>query len=161
LITRLLWVPLLIVAGFAGSFLLPTLLFGGESSPAQLVVAAFSQGDLSGWEKKIFKGETDYSIVQVDGRKALRAISRNAASGLVKKLDSNPSRYPFLRWSWKIKHTLKREDATKKSSDDFVARVYVFSRAFFFGRHGRSIMSGQRIYPKGQSFPTPILPMRP
>jgi hypothetical protein len=106
---------------------------GEENYPDQVVVAAFSTGDLSGWSKKIFKGETDYSIIQAGDRKVLRAISKNAASGLVKKIDIDAFRYSRLRWSWKIEHTLKREDASKKSGDDFVARVYVvFPRILFW-----------------------------
>jgi len=133
LIARKFLPPVLIAAGLAGLVLLPGALFAGEAIPGQVTVAAFSSGDLSGWSKKIFKGETEYSIVQVDGRKALRAVSKNAASGLVKKIEKDPLRYPLLRWSWKIEKTLKREDATKKSGDDFVARVYVvFPRVLFW-----------------------------
>ncbi len=145
--------PLLIGAGIAGLFLVSPALSGGEAFPDQLVIAAFSKGDLSGWEKKIFKGETEYTIVQSDGRKALRAISRNAASGLVKKLDIDSSRYPLLRWSWKIKHTLKREDATKKSGDDFVARVYVvFPRTLFWKTRAINYVWSANL-PKGTVIP--------
>ncbi|MGA7829002.1 MAG: DUF3047 domain-containing protein [Geobacteraceae bacterium] len=119
-------------AGLVGFFFFPDALPAGSVN-AQLVIAAFSQGDLSGWSKKIFKGETNYSIVQIAGRKVLRAVSNNAASGLVKKIDVDPSRYSILRWSWKIEHTLKQEDATQKSGDDFAARVYVvFPRVLFW-----------------------------
>jgi hypothetical protein len=109
------------------------MLYAEEIHSDQLVIAAFSRGDLAGWSEKIFKGKTDYSIVQEGDRKALRAVSRNAASGLVRKVDIDAVRYPILRWSWKIERTLKREDATKKSGDDFVARVYVvFPRMLFW-----------------------------
>lgn len=132
---------------------MPPVLSGAEAFQNQLVIAAFSKGDLSGWKTKIFKGETEYSIVQTDGRKALRAISRNAASGLVKKLDSDPAHYPLLRWSWKIKHTLKREDATKKSGDDFVARVYVvFPRTLFWKTRAINYVWSANL-PKGTVLP--------
>lgn len=153
MIARSLRVPLSMVAGIIGSILLPPLLFAGEAFPEQVVVAAFSKGDLSGWEKKIFKGETEYAIVQNDDRKALRATSRNAASGLVRKLDIDSSRYPLLRWSWKIKHTLKREDATKKSGDDFVARVYVvFPRTLFWKTRAINYVWSANL-PKGSVIP--------
>jgi hypothetical protein len=153
LIARQLLLPLLIVAGIAGLFLTSPVLFGGEAFPAQVIVAAFSKGDLSGWKKKIFKGETEYSIVQDGDRKALRAISRNAASGLVKKLDSDPSRYSILRWSWKIAQTLKREDATKKNGDDFVARVYVvFPRTLFWKTRAINYVWSAKL-PKGTVIP--------
>lgn len=141
------------VAGIIGLILLSPILFAGEAFPDQVVVAAFSKGDLSGWEKKIFKGETEYSIVQTDDSKALRAISRNAASGLVKKLDIDSSRYPLLRWSWEIRRTLKREDATKKSGDDFVARVYVvFPRTLFWKTRAINYVWSANL-PKGSVIP--------
>jgi len=128
-------------------------LYGDERPPDRLVVAAFSKGDLSGWSVKKFKGETDYSIVPAGDRAALRAVSRNAASGLVKKVDIDASRYPMLRWSWKIDHTLKQEDATKKSGDDFVARIYVvFPRTLFWKTRAINYVWSAKL-PKGAAVP--------
>jgi hypothetical protein len=153
LIARVFILPVLIAAGLAGMILSPSVSFAGEMIPGQVTVAAFSRGDLSGWSKKIFTGETEYSIVQIDGRKALRAISKNAASGLVKKIEKDPSQYPLLRWSWKIEHTLKREDATKKSGDDFVARVYVvFPRVLFWKTRAINYVWSAKL-PKGTAIP--------
>jgi hypothetical protein len=51
----------------------------------------------------------------------------------LKKVTLDPKKNPLLRWSWKVEHTLKGEDVTKKSGDDFAARVYVvFPSAFFW-----------------------------
>lgn len=145
--------PVLIAVGLAGMFLSPEVSFADETIPGQVTVAAFSRGDLSGWSKKIFSGETEYSIVQIDGRKALRAVSKNAASGLVKKIEKDPSQYPLLRWSWKIEHTLKRENATKKSGDDFVARVYVvFPRVLFWKTRAINYVWSAKL-PKGTAIP--------
>ena len=36
----------------------------------------------------------------------VQATSRAAASGLVKKIDFNPQKYRYLRWSWKIDHPI-------------------------------------------------------
>ncbi|MHC1698192.1 MAG: DUF3047 domain-containing protein [Geobacteraceae bacterium] len=153
MIGRAFLLPVLIAAGIAAVLLSPGKLFAGETIPGQVTVAAFSRGDLSGWSKKIFNGETEYSIVQIDGRKALRAVSKNAASGLVKKIEKNPSQYPILRWSWKIEHTLKREDATKKSGDDFVARVYVvFPRVLFWKTRAINYVWSAKL-PKGTAIP--------
>jgi hypothetical protein len=144
---------LLITAVVSGSFFSTTMLFGDETTQDQVVVAAFSKGDLAGWSKKIFNGETEYSIVQIDDGKALRAVSKHAASGLVKKIDCDPSRYPILRWSWKIEHTLQHEDATKKSGDDFVARVYVvFPRILFWQTRAINYVWSAKL-PKGTAIP--------
>lgn len=146
-------VPVLIIAMVVVSLLYAQLLVAEEPVSEQLVVAAFSKGDLSGWSKKSFKGMTDYSIVQDGDRKVLRAISRNAASGLVKKIVIDTSRYSILRWSWKIERTLKREDATKKSGDDFVARVYViFPQALFWKSRAINYVWSAKL-PKGTAIP--------
>jgi len=153
LIARVFMLPLLTAAGLAGMFLSTGVSFAGETIPGQVTVAAFSRGDLSGWSKKIFTGETEYSIVQIDGRKALRSVSKNSASGLVKKIEKDPSQYPLLRWSWKIEHTLKREDATKKNGDDFVARVYVvFPRVLFWKTRAINYVWSAKL-PKGTAIP--------
>jgi DUF3047 family protein len=98
-----------------------------------LAVGRFSAADLAGWRDKSFHGKTVYSLAKDDGRTVLQARSKHAASGLVRELEADPKQYPLLRWSWKVAHTLSREDVTKKSGDDFAARVYVvFQRTFFW-----------------------------
>lgn len=103
---------------------------------AELAVGRFSAGDLSGWKDEPFRGKdkTAYSLVEQDGRKVIEARSRHSASGLLKKVDLDPAQYPLLRWSWKIAHPLKREDVTKKTGDDFAARVYLVFPGTFFWR---------------------------
>jgi DUF3047 family protein len=120
-------------------------------------VGRFSSGNLSGWEPQIFKGkgETAYSLVKDNGRTVLMAHSSHAASGLVRKVDLDPKEYPLLRWSWKVEHTLKREDVTKKSGDDYAARVYVvFPRVLFWQTRAINYIWSARM-PRGSSAPSP------
>lgn len=42
-------------------------------------IARFSQGNLSGWQTKVFSGETRYSLEVTGGRLTLRADSSAAA----------------------------------------------------------------------------------
>lgn len=99
----------------------------------ELAVGNFSREGLSGWESKSFHGVTDYQLI-TDGEKiVVQATSRAAASGLVKKIDFNPQKYRYLRWSWKIDHPLAAADETTRAGDDYAARVYVvFSGRFFW-----------------------------
>ncbi len=131
------------------------LLVGGTLCAAELAVGRFSAGDLSGWKDKVFKGKTDYSLVTNNGKTVLKAHSRSAASGLVKKVDLDPKKYPILSWSWKVDHTLKREDVTKKSGDDFAARVYVvFPRTFFWRMRAINYVWAAKL-PQGEAVPSP------
>ncbi len=102
---------------------------------AEVAVGRCSAGDLTGWRDETFRGrpKTSYRLVQENGKTVLMAHSRHAASGLLRKVELDPRTYRVLRWSWKVEHTLKGEDVTRKSGDDFAARVYVvFPRTFFW-----------------------------
>jgi len=113
-------------------YLIIPLLTAATCIAGEMIVGHFSSGDLTGWKDEVYKGKTTYSLVTDDGRTVLKAHSVKAASGLIKKMKIDPKEYPILRWSWKIEHTLKREDVTRKSGDDFAARVYVVFPRFFF-----------------------------
>jgi len=101
---------------------------------APLHVGRFSAGDLTGWISETFRGkpETVYALSKDGERTVLRAESRQAASGLLRKVTVSPNDYPFLRWSWKIDHTLRKENAHTREGDDFAARVYVIFPGRFF-----------------------------
>ena len=94
-------------------------------NPASTIVGNFSAGDLSGWRKKSFKGATDYSLIQVDGRKVLRAHSVAAGSGLYKKVSIDLKRTPYINWSWRVDELPRDVDETSRNGDDYAARVYV------------------------------------
>jgi Protein of unknown function (DUF3047) len=123
----------------------------------ELRLGNFSAGDLSGWQDETFreKAHTSYRLVTTDGRTVVQAESHHAASGLLKKVDLDPKKYPVLRWSWKIGHTLKREDVTKKGGDDFAARVYVVFPSLLFWRTRAINYVWSSHLPKNVPFPNP------
>ncbi|MCM2358750.1 MAG: DUF3047 domain-containing protein [Geobacteraceae bacterium] len=139
---------------------LPFLLFLLAATPApaaEVAVGRFSAGDLSGWREETFRGKakTAYLLVKEDGRTVLKAHSRHAASGLLRKVDLDPRKYPLLRWSWQIGHPLKKEDVRKKGGDDFAARVYVvFPRTFFWQTRAINYVWAGRL-PKNSAAPSP------
>ena len=85
-------------------------------------VANFSAGSLDGWESKSYVGETDYSLVEEEGRTVLSAGSYGSASGIGRKVTVDLTKTPFINWSWKVDRGLPRIDETVKSGDDFAAR---------------------------------------
>jgi Protein of unknown function (DUF3047) len=132
------------------------LIFTSSLCPAaEIVVGAFSSGNLSGWEAKPFKGKTVYSLVPDGEKKVLMAHSRHAASGLLRKITLDTRKYPLLRWTWKVSHSLGKEDITKKSGADFAARVYVvFPRTFFWQTRAINYVWAAKM-PKYSSAPSP------
>lgn len=81
--------------------------------------------DLNGWQTQIFASETRYELVVLNDRQALRATSRQSASGLVRKIDVDLSQTPYLNWSWRVDVPLQGNDETSKQGDDYAARIYV------------------------------------
>ena len=98
---------------------------------AEIVVSRFGSEGLSGWDSKSFKGVTDYRVVKESSRTVVKAASHASASGLIRKIRFNPATSRYLRWSWKIAHTVKGGDEKTKAGDDYAARVYVV----FPGKH--------------------------
>jgi Protein of unknown function (DUF3047) len=105
------------------------------------------------WEKKSFKGETDYRLITENGRRVIQADSRGSASGLFAKVDLDPAAYRYLSWSWKIKSTISNANEKSKSGDDYAARVYVvFPGRFFWQTKAINYIWANNL-PKGQSVP--------
>jgi hypothetical protein len=90
-----------------------------------LWIGRFSTDGLQGWQEKSFVGETDYGLVEVDGRRVLRAHSQGSASGLYRELEVDLEKTPYLHWSWRVANVLEGVDERRKAGDDYAARVYV------------------------------------
>lgn len=131
------------------------ILWASSAIAGEIPVGKFSAGDLNGWDDEVFKGKTAYSLVNDNGKTVLKARSVKAASGLIREIRLDPKEYPILHWSWKVAHSLKKEDVTKKSGDDFAARVYVvFPRTFFWRMRAINYVWANKI-PRGSSVPSP------
>lgn len=98
----------------------------------QILLDDFEDGLKPAWTKKIFQGETRYSVVKSDQGQVLEARSNASASGLVYKIEYDPAEYPILAWRWKVAGIIEQGDALKKSTDDYPARIYVVFPHWFF-----------------------------
>jgi hypothetical protein len=81
-----------------------------------------------GWEPLVFKKieqHTRYDLVSDDGVVVIRAVSADAASGLIRKIQINPMEYPLVEWRWKVSNILQKGDVSKKKGDDYPARIYI------------------------------------
>jgi hypothetical protein len=102
--------------------------FAGEV----LRIDDFEQGLSPRWEQKSFRGQTNYQVVSEGTGKVLHARSQGAASGLFFTREYRLQDYPLLSWRWKVKGIIPGGDETKKSTDDYAARVYVIFPHWFF-----------------------------
>lgn len=103
-------------------------------SAESLVVGQFSslkpeEGLPKNWQPLTFKDiakHTRYNLVRdPQAGVVVKAVAESSASGLMHSITVNPKQYPILRWRWKVENLLARADATKKSGDDYPARIYV------------------------------------
>lgn len=97
----------------------------------RLAISQITDQGLAGWNTKVFKNETKYSVTEYQGAKYIKAVSNNAASGLTKEIAVNLEVTPFLNWSWVIEEILTENDERAKSGDDFAARIYVIAKTGF------------------------------
>lgn len=110
--------------------------------------------DLADWKAEKFSGETSYELVDIDDRPAIKAVSNSSASGMIRELKVDLTKTPYLNWSWKVDSTLGELDETKKSGDDYAARVYVvISGGMFFWRTRAINYTWASVQPKDSSWP--------
>ena len=88
------------------------------------IVLALDAADSSALEAWNFCGETRYTPVQVDGRRAVIAVSESSASAY-RELTVDLHKTPVMRWSWRVDDTYGELDGASKAGDDSPARVYV------------------------------------
>ncbi len=89
---------------------------------------ADSDGLPPGWEALTFKKvprHTDYSLEPHEDDFCLKAESEDAASGLMRRINVDPEKFPILSWRWKIGGTIPDGDVRTKKGDDYAARIYV------------------------------------
>lgn len=94
------------------------------AAPTQMI-GRFLPGDLSGWEHKSFKGETQYRLVGHGATRALEATCNDTASAIAKRTEVDLSKTPILRWQWRVDHVYAGLDGRTKAGDDYPARIYV------------------------------------
>lgn len=95
------------------------------------VVASFSNmragSSINGWEQ-LSLGDAPasrYSLVRDGGATVVRAQANGSASGLVRRFEIEPSRFPMLSWRWKADNVIAGGNIRRKSGDDYPARIYV------------------------------------
>jgi hypothetical protein len=125
----------------------------------ETVIGKFSSGDLTGWKEQTIWGAKNYStyaLVQDSGKTVLQGKSTDAASGLLHKVDLDPKTSSFIKWSWKIDHTVKKGNEKIKDGHDFAVRLYVvFPRGLFSSHRAIEYVWGN-VMAKGDILKSPF-----
>jgi len=104
-----------------------------DNAQPQLHIGNFSEAQAGGaypppWQPLTFRKidrHTEYQLIEEDGVVVLQADSDAAASGLTREVAIDPAEYPIVEWRWKIANVLEGGDVTRKSGDDYPARLYI------------------------------------
>ena len=112
------------------------LVTGTAAVVAQTRTLAPQYWDLMTWEVRSFLGMTQYAMVTLDSESVLQADADASASALYREQSIDLDDTPYLHWRWRTDSTLGTNiDETRKSGDDYVARLYVVrSGGFAFWR---------------------------
>ncbi len=89
---------------------------------------------LADWEEKsLARKRTEYSVDEIDGRMALKAVSEGSCSAMYFRERLSFRERPYVKWDWSVARFPEREgEETLESRDefDFAAHFYVL----FFSR---------------------------
>lgn len=67
-----------------------------------------------------------FALVEDHGTTVLKVKSHDSAGTVLLPFHVQPKDTSHLAWRWKINRVIENADTTKKSSNDYAARVYVF-----------------------------------
>ena len=124
-------------------------------SGCEIIIDDFAHGIKPGWKAKSFKGLTEYTWTRDGNRWYVRAKSRGTASGLYYGITFEARQYPYLTWQWKVDNIIAAGDATRKSGDDYGARIYVVFPSFFFWNTKAINYIWANRLPKEEAVPNP------
>ncbi len=91
-----------------------------DAAPGATIPEPWQRQSLPGVER-----QNTFELVADAGRTVLEVRSDAAASTLTHVLAVEPAQAPLLTWRWKVSRALKGSDFSRKSGDDYAARVYV------------------------------------
>lgn len=92
---------------------------------------------------------TQYEVVSIDGRRAVKATADASYANVVHRLDTDVTATPRLQFSWRVDRFPAHSDLTIKGGDDLAAKVCVLfdlplSQLAFFDR--LQIEIGRRLF---------------
>ena len=148
-----------IVSGLLFYLLIPENISAQDSvsaNPCEIVIDDFANGMKNKWKSRSFKGTTEYTWITEEKKAYVRATSKASASGLYYRIEYDTQQYPYITWKWRVDNTINSGDESRKSGDDYAARVYVVFPAFFFWNTTAINYIWANKLPKEKTVPNPF-----
>lgn len=127
------------IAAMFGWHILTLAVMPATATAEETPIGRFSAGDLAGWQKTVFAGETVYRLERPSPGEdlALHAESHASASGYCRDVSIDLRVTPMVDWSWRMdigpENLAGKFDERQKSGDDHPLRLYFVHRAGLFG----------------------------
>ena len=77
------------------------------------------------WQHLPLRGKTEYRIAVMAGRVGIRAIGRESASGLIRRVNIDPQMCPVIEWSWYVTKVQASADLRVKEREDVAASLFL------------------------------------
>ena len=136
-------------------------LFATEGSAQEkIVIREDFESGIGEWEHvRLDRRRTAYSTFRTAGDQVLVATSTNAASGLLRRVETAPPFRATIRWRWRVAETLADNNREReRKGDDYAARVFVIfgDKPFKKGTRALSyVWAGQE--PVGSRYRNPVI----
>ena len=91
------------------------------------------------WQEQKFVGETDYSVIEVEGKIAIKATSDGTASMLLQEMEIDLTKTPYINWQWRVENIIEKDDEHAKAGDDYPARIYIAVPNSFLSIYPRAL----------------------
>lgn len=111
----------------AAFFALLVAAMSSDSEPAWVGRFSAPGAPATPWKMVMLKGQkpTSYRVTTVAGRSALEARVDDSMSLMVRPISVDLAQKPILCWRWYVDGPVRKADMTRKSGDDYAARIYV------------------------------------
>lgn len=78
-----------------------------------------------GWQHLPLRGKTEYRMSPLDGDIAIRAVGRESASGLIRRVEVDPRECQTLEWRWRVDRLQETADLRQKKREDVAASIFL------------------------------------
>lgn len=103
-------------------------LVGGAAGPAWVGKFSVSGAPPAPWRVVLINPKskpTDYRVTTISGVTAVEARADASMALLARSIEVDLATTPVLCWRWLVDAPVTRADMTKKSGDDYAARLYI------------------------------------
>jgi len=100
---------------------------GPAEAPAEISVALFNASDAleKQWRKVKLWRNASWTLADVDGEIAIRAVAEGASSVLARPVEIDPETCPVIEWTWRVDALPEKADLASRTAEDVAASIFL------------------------------------